>query len=116
MSWSVQSAVRLVVSMAAIAMILAIPVVVVHAQEAQEPSPTPAPTPTPEPTPIPATEIPGRATAVGSLLRRAVADTDIGAAIEIPFPQRDLHLRSVDADVAERLSGREPKKNENVPE
>jgi hypothetical protein len=54
--------------------------------------------------------------AVGSLLRRGVADTGISAAIEIPFPQRDFHLRPVDADVAERLSGREPKKNENVPE
>jgi len=27
------------------------------------------------------------------------------AGIEIPFPQRDLHLRSVDADAAKTLSG-----------
>jgi len=38
------------------------------------------------------------------------------AGIEIPFPQRDLHLRSVDADAAERLSARDSKKRENAPE
>jgi small-conductance mechanosensitive channel len=37
------------------------------------------------------------------------------AGIEIPFPQRDLHLRSVDADAAERLSSRNPKQREITP-
>ena len=38
-------------------------------------------------------------------INRALAD----AGIEIPFPQRDLHLRSVDHGVAERLAGNRPK-------
>ncbi len=38
------------------------------------------------------------------------------AGIEIPFPQRDLHLRSVDEDAAKRLSARVSKKRENPPE
>jgi small-conductance mechanosensitive channel len=38
------------------------------------------------------------------------------AGIAIPFPQRDLHLRSVDADAAKRLGARDTKKSENVPE
>lgn len=36
--------------------------------------------------------------------------------IEIPFPQRDLHLRSVDAAAAGRLSARDSQKSENAPE
>jgi len=38
------------------------------------------------------------------------------AGIEIPFPQRDLHLRSVDAAAADRLSARDSKKRKNAPE
>ncbi len=38
------------------------------------------------------------------------------AGIEIPFPQRDLHLRSVDADAAERLSSRKQENGEIAPE
>ena len=38
------------------------------------------------------------------------------AGIEIPFPQRDLHLRSVDADAAERLSSRKQDNGEIAPE
>jgi len=107
MSWSVQSAVRRVVSIAALAMTLAIPVVVAHAQEAQEPSLTPAPTPTPEPTPIPATEIPDRATAVGSLLRRAIADTDISAAIEKTaqnFEDEQKHIAGLTGETRRRMA------------
>jgi len=36
------------------------------------------------------------------------------AGIEIPFPQRDLHLRSVDGDAADRLSARVSKKRDNA--
>jgi hypothetical protein len=45
-------------------------------------------------------------------VNNALADADI----EIPFPQRDLHLRSVDGDAAERLAGRGSKKREITPE
>jgi len=38
------------------------------------------------------------------------------AGIAIPFPQRDLHLRSVDEDAAKRLGARDSKKRENAPE
>lgn len=55
----------------------------VRAQEPEAPSATPAPTPVPQPTPLPAAEIPGRATDVGSILRRAVRVTDVGSQVEI---------------------------------
>ena len=77
MSWKTQSAVRLAVSITALAVVLVMPVVTVHAQEAQEPSATPAPTPTPEPTAIPASDIPDRAAAIGPLLRKATTRTEI---------------------------------------
>jgi len=38
------------------------------------------------------------------------------AGIEIPFPQRDLHLRSVDADAATRLAARNSTERESAPE
>jgi small-conductance mechanosensitive channel len=34
------------------------------------------------------------------------------AGIEIPFPQRDLHLRSIDGGVAKALSGKGSKSRE----
>jgi small-conductance mechanosensitive channel len=37
-----------------------------------------------------------------------INDAIKAAGIEIPFPQRDLHLRSVDGDAGRALSGREP--------
>jgi small-conductance mechanosensitive channel len=40
----------------------------------------------------------------------------LGVGIEIPFPQRDLHLRSVDVDAADRLSARVSEKRENASE
>jgi small-conductance mechanosensitive channel len=53
---------------------------------------------------------------VSSDLLVAVNDALAKAGIEIPFPQRDLHLRSVDADAAKRLAARDSKKRENAPE
>ena len=46
---------------------------------------------------------------VSSELLVAVNSALVDAGIEIPFPQRDLHLRSIDGDVAEAISGDEPK-------
>lgn len=45
---------------------------------------------------------------VSSELLVAVNDALVDAGIEIPFPQRDLHLRSVDGGVADALSGNGP--------
>jgi small-conductance mechanosensitive channel len=53
---------------------------------------------------------------VSSDLLVAVNDALAEAGIEIPFPQRDLHLRSVDADATEKLSARDLKKREIAPE
>jgi small-conductance mechanosensitive channel len=39
----------------------------------------------------------------------AIAKALEKAGIEIPFPQRDLHVRSVDASVVERLPDRAPR-------
>ena len=36
------------------------------------------------------------------------------AGIEIPFPQRDFHLRSVDGDAADRLSAQVSEKRDNA--
>ena len=52
---------------------------------------------------------------VSSDLLVAVNNALTDAGIEIPFPQRDLHLRSVDADAAERLSSRSPRQREITP-
>jgi small-conductance mechanosensitive channel len=52
---------------------------------------------------------------VSSDLLVAVNNALAAAGIEIPFPQRDLHLRSVDADAAERLSSRSPRQREITP-
>ena len=49
---------------------------------------------------------------VSSDLLVAVNNALADAGIEIPFPQHDLHLRSVDADAAERLAARNLKKRE----
>lgn len=46
---------------------------------------------------------------IASDLRVGIDRTLAEHGIEIPFPQRDLHLRSVDQGVAERLSGNPPK-------
>ncbi len=46
--------------------------------------------------------------ATKSELLLAVHDALYAAGIEIPFPQRDLHLRSVDGEAASRLTGRAP--------
>jgi len=106
MSWKMQSAVRQAVSITALAVILAMPVVVAHAQEAQEPSLTPAPTPTPQPTPIPATEIPGRAAEIGPLLREAIASTDISEEVEKiaqDFEAEQEHIAELTEETQRRL-------------
>jgi potassium efflux system protein len=53
---------------------------------------------------------------VSSDLRVSISQGLNEAGIEIPFPQRDLHLRSVDVEAADRLSGRQSEKREKVPE
>jgi small-conductance mechanosensitive channel len=50
---------------------------------------------------------------VASELRVAVSHALDAAGMEIPFPQRDLHLRSVDAGAAKELSTRGAMKREN---
>jgi small-conductance mechanosensitive channel len=47
--------------------------------------------------------------AVSSDLRVSIDDAFREAGIEIPFPQRDIHLRSVDSDAAISLSQRDEK-------
>jgi len=99
------------VSIAALLVVLIAPVVVVHAQETEEPSPTPAPTPTPEPIPIPAPEIPGRAAAIGPLLRKAVSETDIGEEIEKiaqEFANEQEHIAELTAETQRRLEAGGP--------
>ena len=111
MSSKIKSAVRQAVSIVAFAVILTIPVIAAHAQEAQEPAATPAPTPIPEPIPIPATEIPGRAAAIGPLLRKAVSKTDIGEEIEKiaqEFANEQEHLVGLTEDTARRLEAGGP--------
>lgn len=100
------AAISRLVSIAALAGILVMPVVVAHAQEVQEPTATPAPTPTPEPTPIPAAEIPDRATAVGSQLRAAVASTDISEEVEKiaqDFETEQVHIAELTEETQRRL-------------
>jgi small-conductance mechanosensitive channel len=53
---------------------------------------------------------------VSSDLRVRISQALNEAGIEIPFPQRDLHLRSVDAAAADRLSAPVSKKREQAPE
>jgi small-conductance mechanosensitive channel len=53
---------------------------------------------------------------VSSDLLVAVNNALAEAGIEIPFPQRDLHLRSVDGDAADRLFERNSERPENTPE
>jgi potassium efflux system protein len=47
---------------------------------------------------------------VSSELLVLVNDALTGAGIEIPYPQRDLHLRSVDGGAADALSANSPEK------
>ena len=111
MSSKITSAVRQAVSIVAFAVILTIPVVAVHAQEAQEPAPTPAPTPTPDPTPIPTTEIPGRAAAIGPLLRAAIASADIRGEVEKiaqDFEDEQQHLAELTEETQRRLEAGGP--------
>ena len=53
---------------------------------------------------------------VSSDLLVAMNNALVDAGIEIPFPQHDLHLRSVDIDAAEVLPGRVQKDHENPPD
>ena len=111
MKWKMQSAVRQAVTIAALAVILTMPVVVAHAQEAQEPAATPAPTPTPQPTPIPAAEIPDRAAAVGSQLRAAIASTDISEDVDKiaqDFETERGHIAELTVETHRRLEAEGP--------
>jgi len=49
---------------------------------------------------------------VASELRVAVNRALVDAGVQIPFPQRDLHLRSVDSGVADTLTGRGAREQE----
>lgn len=111
MSSKISSAVRQAVSIVAFAVILTIPVVAAHAEEAQETAATPAPTPTSEPIPIPATEIPGRAAAIGPLLRKAISKTDVGEEIEKigqEFANEQEHLVGLTEEAQRRLEAGGP--------
>jgi small-conductance mechanosensitive channel len=72
---------------------------------------TPEPTPTPAPTPFPATEIPDRAAAVGSVLREAVASTDIGEKVEQiaqDFKREQDHLAELTEETQRRIDSGGP--------
>jgi small-conductance mechanosensitive channel len=53
---------------------------------------------------------------VASDLRVRITEALEEAGIVIPFPQRDLHLRSVDRSAADVLSGRRREDDKNTPE
>jgi small-conductance mechanosensitive channel len=111
MSSKISSAVRQAVSIVAFAVIVTIPGVAAHAEEAQETAATPAPTPTSEPIPIPATEIPGRAAAIGPLLRKAISKTDVGEEIEKigqEFANEQEHLVGLTEEAQRRLEAGGP--------
>jgi len=79
---------------------------VVSAQDTEESAATPEPTPAPLPTPLPATEIPDRATEIRSVLRRAVAATNIGDEVDRiarDFKIEQGHLAALDTETRRRM-------------
>ncbi len=78
----------------------------VLAQDTQEPAATPAPTPVPEPTPIPAAEIPGRAAAIGQILRDAASKTDFSDGLKSigeDFEKEKEHISELEEETGRRL-------------
>lgn len=87
------------------------PVMVVHAQDTEEPAATPAPTPIPEPTRIPTTEIPGRAAAIGPMVRDAIASADISEEFEKitqDFKQEQEHIVELTEESRRRMESGGP--------
>lgn len=94
------------VLMAALLVVGLAPAVGVGAQDSQEPAVAPAPTPTPEPTPIPAAEIPGRAAAIGKILRDATSRTefdDVLRSIGEDFEKEKEHISELEEEAGRRL-------------
>ncbi|MCK5376321.1 MAG: hypothetical protein KAJ97_04505, partial [Acidobacteria bacterium] len=87
------------------------PATAVHSQEAQAPAPTPAATPTPQPTPIPASEIPGRAAAIGPILRDATSTTDFSQELRLigeDFEKEKEHISELEEETLRRLETEGP--------
>jgi potassium efflux system protein len=101
-----QPVARRVVLTAVLVVVGLAPAILVRAQDTQEPLATPAPTPTPQPTPIPAAEIPGRAAAIGSLLRSAASRTDFNDELKTigsEFENEREHIAELDEETDRRL-------------
>ena len=101
-----QPVMRRVVLIAALVVVALAPAVMVRAQDTQEPPATPAPTPMPQPTAIPAAEIPGRAAAIGSILRDATSRTDFSdelRSIGEDFEREKEHLSELEEETGRRL-------------
>jgi len=82
------------------------PAIGVLAQDTQEQAVTPAPTPVPEPTPIPAAEIPGRAAAIGKILRDATSRTEFDDELTLigeDFEKEKEHLSELEEETGRRL-------------
>jgi small-conductance mechanosensitive channel len=87
------------------------PLAGVWAQDEQATEVAPPPTPTPAPTPIPAAEIPDRAAMVGSLLRGAIASTDVAEDVEKiaqEFGTEQEHLADLSDETNRRLEAGGP--------
>ena len=83
----------------------------IHSQEAQAPAPTPAATPTQQPTPIPASEIPGRAAAIGPILRDATSTTDFSQELGLigeDFEKENEHISELEEETLRRLETEGP--------
>ncbi len=101
-----QPVARRVVLIAALVVVALASAVMVRAQDTQEPPATPAPTPMPQPTPIPAAEIPGRAAAIGSILRDATSRTDFSdelRSIGEDFEKEKEHISELEEETSRRL-------------
>ena len=111
MNWKNRSAILHTAFFAVFVVALLGPVAFVQAQDTEEPAATPAVTPTPAPTPIPATDIPDRAAAIGSLLREAVAKTDIGEEIDRiaqDFEDEQEHIAKLTEETQRRFEAGGP--------
>jgi len=101
-----QSVLWRVVLIAALVVVGLAPAIGVLAQDTQEQAVTPAPTPVPEPTPIPAAEIPGRAAAIGKILRDATSRTEFDDELTLigeDFEKEKEHLSELEEETGRRL-------------